>query len=141
MDYEEKARKFISMMPKMRAAPRHSKVDKISQGEGHMLIRLHMSGGSMMAGELAKCSGVSTARITAILKSAEEKGHIQRLPVEGDRRRIQIVLTEAGEELVLECYQDAVKSTASYFEMLGEEDTEHLLRIMKKTQEYYEKGE
>lgn len=137
MDYEAKAKEFIHLIPKMRAAPRHSMVDKLSQGEGHMLIHLYMNGGAMMAGELAKCACVSTARVTAMLRGSEEKGYIERLPVEGDRRKIKVALTEEGEKLVLACYEEAVQNTASFFEALGEEDTEHLLRILKRTQEIF----
>lgn len=141
MDYEAKAREFVNIMPQMKHRPKRAAVEKISKGEMHMLGHLHMSGGSMMAGEIAKCAEVSTARIAAMIKGCEEKGYVERSSVEGDRRKIKVTLTDKGRDMMIGFYDEAIKNTAQYFEALGPEDTEHLLRIMYKTREIFEKGE
>lgn len=135
MDYDEKAKEFAGLMTGMKGSARHEMMQKMSRGECFMLGHLQKNGGSVMAGELAKCTGVSTARITAMLKEAEKKGFIQRRMVEGDRRKTMVVLTDEGHKRIHSFYEETMKHMAQYLEALGPEDTEHLLRIMRKSAE------
>lgn len=135
MNYEEKAKEFMEIIPKLKGSPRGEMMQKISQGECHMLVHLHGNGGSIMAGELAKAVGVSTARMTVMLTGTEKKGFTRREMVEGDRRKIKVVLTDAGREMIMAFHEKAMQHTAQYLEALGPEDTEHLLRILHKTAE------
>lgn len=122
-------------MPQLKGNPNQEMMQKFSGGECYMLGYLHRNGGSVMAGELAKCARVSTARVTAMLKGSEKKGYIRREMVEDDRRKTKVVLTENGREMIQGYYREALDHTAQYLEALGPEDTEHLIRIMKKTAE------
>lgn len=49
--------------------------------------------------EIADCCRIEPASVTAILGGMEQKGLIQRKPVENDRRTLQVRLTERGRQL------------------------------------------
>ncbi len=50
----------------------------------------------IVAGDLAKLMGVSTARIARALNTLEEKDYIERIPEKSDARKVVIRLTEEG---------------------------------------------
>lgn len=137
MYYKEKAKEFLELMPKLHRPIKSDQVNKFSHGERCLLVTLYDSGGRMLPSELAKILNVSTPRVTSILKLTEEKGLVMREEVSGDRRKIHVVLTKAGEEQVIVNREKVMEQMTSYLHMLGEEDTENLLRIMKKTEAYY----
>jgi DNA-binding MarR family transcriptional regulator len=56
--------------------------------------------GPMQANRLAKAIGCSTANVTGILDSAYIAGVLNREYPKSDRRKIRIVMTEAGSALV-----------------------------------------
>ena len=64
---------------------------------------------------------------------AKKKGYIQRISLEGDRRKVNIVLTDIGWDAVKGRRERMLKGVVAYLERLGEEDTENLLRILEKT--------
>ena len=47
--------------------------------------------------ELAHCFGVEKAALTGLMDRAERRGLARRSPVPGDRRALQVTLTEAGQ--------------------------------------------
>lgn len=74
----------------------------------------------------------------------EDKGYIRREAIAGDRRKVNVILTEAGEKEFQKRHQEIENQLTEYFEFLGEADTENLLRIMDRTKEFFEekrKGE
>ena len=87
---------------------------------------------NMMAKQ-SKIAYVSTARVAAFLKAVEKKGYIQRISLERDRRKVNIVLTDIGWDAVKGRRERMLKGVMAYLERLGEEDTENLLRILEKT--------
>ena len=48
--------------------------------------------------ELAQCFGVERAALTGLMDRAERRGLAQRSAVPGDRRALQVTLTDAGRE-------------------------------------------
>lgn len=138
MDYTQKAREIMEMLPKMKHTHNSKVVEMVSKGECHMLGLLCMNQGRMMSGEIAKEMKVSTARVAAAIKSLEEKGYVTRNAVEGDRRKTLVLITDSGRELSMDLYKNAMEHTARYLEYLGEEDTENLLRIINKTKGFFE---
>jgi len=137
MDYEEKARKLLAYMPKMKAY-KNNHVEKMSKGELLMLNHLNFFGGSMLAGDLAKHIEVSTARMAIIIKTTEEKGYVKREKVESDRRKTVVVLTSQGKELVEDFYNQAIKDTVDFLEYIGPQNTENLFTLMEKSINYFE---
>lgn len=138
MDYEEKARELLELMPKLKVHRDH--LDKMSKGEVFMLMHLNYLGGSMLAGDLAKHVEVSTARMAIIIKTTEEKGYVRREKVESDRRKTVVVLTEKGKKTVEGLYNQALKNTMCFLEYIGPEDTENIFRLLEKFKEYAEKN-
>lgn len=134
MNYEEAAKEVINLTREMRKPHTQKHVDMISRGKAIMLSCIEKSGGVIMPSEIAKATGVSTARVAAFLNAAESKGYILRKSVENDRRKVQVVLTEAGFEKVSQEREKMLTKTTLFLEKLGEEDTEDLIRIMKKVQ-------
>ena len=91
-------------------------------------MRYVMSGYSAPGFYEKKIERETAARVAAFLKAVEKKGYIERKNYEGDRRKINIVLTDIGWNKVNEKRQEMLKRTAWYLEQLGEKDTEELLR-------------
>ena len=80
------------------------------------------------------------ARVAAFLKAVEKKGYIQRISLEGDRRKVNILLTDIGWDAVKGRRERMLKGVVAYLERLGEEDTENLLRILEKTRTIMKKN-
>ena len=134
MNYEEKAKALMRLMPATRSRHTEKHIDLISRGENLMLECVAKNGGVIMPGEIAKAVGVSTARVTAFLNNAEHKGYIRRERVVGDRRKIHVIITDIGLEKIQNEHQKMLERMMFFLEKLGEEDTENLVRIMEKTQ-------
>lgn len=136
MDYQKQAEQFMEIFSDILAMKTLDNMSNFSKGECKLLANLHFNGGSRQAKELAEMSGISTARVTAILNAEEEKGYIRREPIAGDRRKVNVIITEAGELEFQKLYQERRNRIAKYFEFLGEEDTGNLLQILERTKEF-----
>ena len=137
--YEEKAKELLNFNMMAKQSKMSDNLHKMARGEAIMLECLAHSDNGLMPNEIAKRAHVSTARVAAFLKAVEKKGYIQRISLEGDRRKVNIVLTEAGLKKVEDRREEMLKGIACYLEVLGEEDTENLLRILEKTKNIMEK--
>lgn len=136
MDYTGYTEKLMESVLRIQASRSLDDISRFSRGETRLLATLHYKGGIMQAKELARIAGISAARVTAILNAEEEKGYIRREGIAGDRRKIKVILTEAGEREYRKRYQTLQDMITSYFEFLGEADAEHLLRIIDRTYEF-----
>lgn len=132
MNYEEKAKEIMELIPTVQHMHTRKFMDALSKGEDFMLACVAKNGGTIMPGEIARAVGVSTARVAAFLNAVENKGYIRRESVEGDRRKIQVVLTDAGFEKVQSERRKSLERMMAFLERLGEEDTDNLIRIMEK---------
>lgn len=132
MNYEEKAKEIMELIPTVQHMHTRKFMDALSKGEDFMLACVAKNGGMIMPGEIAKTVGVSTARVAAVLNAAENKGYIRRENVEGDRRKTQVILTDAGFSKVQSEHRKSLERMVLFLEKLGEEDTDHLIRIMDK---------
>lgn len=135
MGYEKSAKELISLMSGLRKAHTEKHIDMFSRGKGMMLECVEKNGGVIMPGEIAKNTGVSTARVAAFLNAAEKEGYIKRQSVEDDRRKIKVILTDMGIEKVKKEREKNFAKITLFLERLGEADTENLIRIMRKMQE------
>jgi DNA-binding MarR family transcriptional regulator len=138
MDYREYTRQFIELTAKIQASRSLDDLNRHSKGETRLLANLFFNGGGMQAKDLAKLAGVSTARVTALMKLVEKKGYIKKEPIEGDRRKVKVILTGEGEEECRRRYQYMQDQVTEYFAYLGEEDSEHFLQIIRRSMEYLE---
>lgn len=136
MDDKKYVERFMESFSAILAMKTLDDMSNFSKGECKLLANLHFNGGSRQAKELAEMAGISTARVTAILNVEEEKGYIRREPIAGDRRKVNVIITEAGELEFQRLYQEMQNRLAKYFEFLGKEDAEKLLWILERTKEF-----
>jgi DNA-binding MarR family transcriptional regulator len=78
-------------------------------------LLLLVSGQSQRAGELASRAAVTRPAITDAVDGLERAGFLKRVPVEGDRRAVNLELTDAGAEAV----NRAEESLTARLERLG----------------------
>lgn len=136
MNHRKYTARFMESVSHMLITKSLDDVSRFSKGESKLLANLHYNGGKMQAKELAAMAGITTARVTAILNMEEEKGYIRREAIAGDRRKVNVILTEAGKLEFRKRQQELHNLLINYFEFLGETDTENLLRIMERTNEF-----
>ena len=81
---------------------------------------------------LAAEAGVSGGTLTGVLDTLERKGLASRHPVTSDRRRVEVVLTDAGTRVVNEV-MPAINSVESRVTGgLDEDEKEMLARLLRK---------
>ena len=122
MDYLEKAKEIVEILPTI----------------AHILGILCIHNGELVAGEIARITSVSTARVAAVIKSLEEKGYVNRVTVEGDRRKTKVKITDKGRAVSEDLVQEAITKTSSFLEYLGPEDAENFIRIIHRMKGYFE---
>lgn len=76
--------------------------------------------------------GVSSARIAALLKHLEQKGWISRSADEHDERRVNVLLTDAGRELINSRRREAIERVSAALREIGEEDAHEYVRLQQK---------
>lgn len=132
--YEEYAQEFFTLMVEM--GPLMPPVaERITRGEMRMVMILDHEGRSLSAGELSMITGLCTGRTAAILISLEDKGYIQRTRDPKDRRIVMVSLSKKGRASVEAGKEDMTEKAAAFFEKLGADDTQDLLRIIRKASE------
>lgn len=101
------------------------------RGEYGVLRYLVYVQDNVSAGVLTEQLHVVPGRMTDILKSLESKGFIERRRDVEDKRRVNVCITDGGKKqakkmrgYIREEYQDL-------FRILGKEDTEELIRLLK----------
>lgn len=138
MDYLERAKEIVEILPTIAHSHKKKVVEKVSKGECHILGILCIHNGELVAGDIARITSVSTARVAAVIKSLEEKGYVNRVPVEGDRRKTKVKITDKGRAVSEDLVQEAITKTSSFLEYLGPEDAENFIRIIHRMKGYFE---
>ena len=90
------------------------------------------SSGQMRMKELADKLGITTGALTVLVDRLVRCGLVARVPNEQDRRSIMVSLTVEGEQLFQEHHQLHNQLTLDLVSSLEVEETEALLRILKK---------
>ena len=107
--------------------------NKNNEGLGLIVGYLYEHQGSVVyAGDLAKVSGVSTARIAAALNKLENLGLIQREASDKDSRKTIVKITAEGRARAEEKRRDVVQYTAKLIDKVGKEDMDSFLRILRR---------
>lgn len=83
------------------------------------------------AGELTTQLHVVPGRMTDILNSLENKGCITRKKDEEDLRRLKVCITEKGREEESKKRKSIREEYQGMYEILGEKDTQELIRLLK----------
>lgn len=76
---------------------------------------------------------ISRARTAIILRTLREKGYVTMDISEQDRRKMTVVLTDAGRRYLNEKYDFLLEYFDKYIEVLGAENIEELTELLKLT--------
>jgi DNA-binding MarR family transcriptional regulator len=82
--------------------------------------------------ELARCCGVEKAALTGLVDRAERRGLAERAPVPGDRRALNVTLTEAGRRSAAAFHADVTAELNQLLSPLAPPDREQLRTAMAK---------
>lgn len=75
---------------------------------------------------------ISRATATHMLQALEQKGMIERVPVERDKRLKKIILTEKAKEGHQAAMRNIEELERNFIQDFSEEEREELLRLLKK---------
>ena len=79
---------------------------------------------------------VVPGRMADILNSLEHKGFIVRHRDEADKRKVKVCITEEGRAESQEKRKQISREYEGMFQILGKEDTEELIRLLKVVLSY-----
>ena len=80
--------------------------------------------------ELASCFGVEKAALTGLMDRAERRGLARRSPVPGDRRALQVTLTDSGHQAAAAFQAEVSAELCRLAEPLAPDDREHFRATM-----------
>ncbi|AZB44866.1 MarR family transcriptional regulator [Bacillus sp. FJAT-42376] len=115
----------------LRQGVNHILEKDITRNEFFILRALH-SGGASKASELSKVLDVSASHITSMADSLVEKGYIDRIRADSDRRMVNISITEEGEKKLHELEKRKTDYLFERFENLDAEELQLLVHLFKK---------
>lgn len=90
------------------------------------------NGNRMTAGELAKKTGVTTARVAAILKSLSKKNYVVRVRSENDGRSVVVTLTPEGLRALKQRRQEVHSFMESLLKKLSDGEKETFVKLFTK---------
>jgi DNA-binding MarR family transcriptional regulator len=80
--------------------------------------------------DLAHCFGVEKAALTGLMDRAERRGLAQRSSVPGDRRALQVTLTDAGHRAAVAFHAEVSTEISRLISALPPDDREHFRSTM-----------
>ena len=104
-----------------------SEVSNLSLGEYLVLSQLYRNGGSMRMSQLAENVNASRSGLTRRIDRLAQQGYVERTSVEEDKRGAQAVITDAGNDALVEIMPHYSKSVRSRFlDVLSDEQLDAL---------------
>ncbi len=100
------------------------------KGENAVLMLLNEYGGKSTPGKLCERIDFTAARLSAIIKSLENKGFVERICNQDDKRSSIIALTASGYEHFIRLRAEIICNALTIIEQLGEDDVKEFLRIV-----------
>ncbi len=82
--------------------------------------------------DIATMVGLAPSTITQMMDSLVERGYIERIPSDQDRRSINLVLTPTGKGIAQALKREAERVFERIMEEIGEAETTQLLTLIKK---------
>ncbi len=92
----------------------------------HVQILCMLSGGSMTIGQISRALGIAKPNITPLLDSLKERGLLERVRSERDRRIVNVELLPAGEEMALNIRRSIAEQVAEWPGSLGTGDAKRM---------------
>ncbi len=132
MDFDEITKEFIDTVKHFHHRDMSKGMNENMRGEPMIMTYIMECGDIVTPGEISKHTGITSARVAAVLGSLEKKGLIVRSMDLNDRRKIRIAITDAGKDYVDNRKKEMFGMIRAMLEYLGEEDAAELVRIIKK---------
>lgn len=123
---------FFRALTELNKSEKARDIQENLKGERYLMLYLNDHGGSASPGDICESLGVTNARVAAITKALEKKQFITRQTDEIDRRRIVIKMTDTGSRFVKQRLKEFRQKVSHSLDLLGEEDTAELLRILDR---------
>ncbi|MEG0823492.1 MAG: MarR family transcriptional regulator [Erysipelotrichaceae bacterium] len=99
---------------------------------------MHLNKGDIVKmSEISEFFKITPAAISQIIRNFENKGFIERIQLESDRRSVYIKVTPLAKEAIKNTEIELNAMFENFVDYLGEEDSEHFIRILKKCAEYH----
>jgi DNA-binding MarR family transcriptional regulator len=93
----------------------------LTEGRLQLLMRLRRHG-DLPLGELAEQMRVSPRNVTGLVDHLERDGLVARVPDPNDRRSVRAHITEHGEQLVKDMFQEFMRRSMRIFEGIPQDD-------------------
>ncbi|MEC0310099.1 MarR family transcriptional regulator [Paenibacillus lautus] len=105
-----------------------------------MGIKHHIEpdGPGMKVSEISSMMNVTSPTITQFINALESKGLVERVMDARDRRAVRVQLTEEGNRVVQETYQNVRNNFNELVDFLGEEDSVKLTELLTKVYHFHE---
>lgn len=116
----------------------HRYATESARGEAGVLNYLTFQEDGVSAGQLKEKINVGSGRMADILKSLESKSLIRRNTNTEDYRKVIVSITEEGKRTAEERRKTVQKGYEGLIEYLGTEETQELIRLLKRVDEYDE---
>jgi len=131
--YHDFMEKYMGMQKIMRHNARRQQ-----QCNPWILIGIHSvnQGKPVMISQISAKLDISNAAATQMIDSLEKHGLVERFDDESDRRVTLVRLTETGKISLKASFQQTATYLDGLFKHLGEEDTQHLMRLMDLVMNY-----
>jgi DNA-binding MarR family transcriptional regulator len=100
--------------------------------ESELVALEHLMSGALGPVEVGRRLGVTSAASTGIVDRLESRGHIRRAPHPGDRRRIEVSITESGRSEVVGYLMPMLRSLAEMDAELSEDERAVVDRYLDK---------
>jgi len=131
INYKKLAEDLFEFMARCPKIPMQEP-QEFTRGEIGILVYLHFNSDSVTSGDLSESLSVSTGRVATALKGLEKKGFIIRRTDLSDKRRVNVLITEAGRKLVLDKHQHGIERMVKALQKLDEEEAIEFVRLVKK---------
>ena len=102
------------------------------KGENMLLAILNNSGGHNTLSKITQNFDFTPARLSAVIKTLEAKGFVERIQNEKDRRTTTVFITSEGVMQYLRHREEAIRNALVIVEKLGEKDVCEFIRIIRK---------
>ncbi len=132
MDREKLAEELLSTFENINTENIINRLKLSVKGENAVLFLLHEHGGISTPGKLSEHIDFTAARLSAIIKSLESKGLVERNRNSEDKRSTTVILTAEGYRQFIKLRDEIVRNALTIIEQLGENDVREFLRIVKR---------
>lgn len=113
---------------------------ELKPAEKHVIFMLAnvYEGKPAKPSEIAKKLGVTLSAVSHHINALEKSEYIERVQDPTDKRILRVSLSEKGRELDELLKKKFFKKICDMVEFLGEEDSDELIRLVKRVSDYLE---